>query len=71
MAEPGAPPLNHRAARAVSLRLLDHSVRTGVRPDSVQVAGGRLSLRLPTLLLGVALYIGLQPVGHRDEASMR
>jgi hypothetical protein len=29
-------------------RLLDDSGRTGVRPDSVQVSGGMLSLRLPT-----------------------
>jgi uncharacterized protein (TIGR03083 family) len=29
-------------------RLLGDSVRTGVRPDSVQVLGGTLSLRLPT-----------------------
>jgi hypothetical protein len=29
-------------------RLLDDSVRTGVRPDSVQALGGTLSLRLPT-----------------------
>ena len=28
--------------------LLDDSVRTGVRPDSVQAFGGMLSLRLPT-----------------------
>jgi len=30
-------------------RLLDDSVRTGVWPDSVQVSGGKLSMRLPTL----------------------
>ena len=29
-------------------RLLDDSRRTGVRPDSVQVIGGQLSMRLPT-----------------------
>ncbi len=30
------------------MRLLDDSVGTGVRPDSVQAFGGMLSLRLPT-----------------------
>jgi len=30
--------------------------RTGVRQDSVQVFGWRLSLRLPTGVMGVALY---------------
>ena len=29
-------------------RLLDDSLRTGVWPDSVQVIGGQLSMRLPT-----------------------
>ena len=29
-------------------RLLDDSFRAGVWPDSVQVSGGKLSLRLPT-----------------------
>ena len=29
-------------------RLLDDSRRTGVWPDSVQVIGGKLSMRLPT-----------------------
>jgi hypothetical protein len=37
-------------------RLLDDSLRTGVRPDSVQAFGGMLSLRLPTSLIGVALF---------------
>ena len=36
------------------LRLLDDSVRTGVRPDSVQVLDGMLSSRLPTSVIGVA-----------------
>ncbi len=37
-------------------RLLDDSVRTGVWPDSVQVIGGQLSLRLPTGCSGVAHF---------------
>ena len=37
-------------------RLLDDSVRTGVWPDSVQVIGGELSMRLPTGMSGVAHY---------------
>jgi hypothetical protein len=32
----------------VHTRLLDDSVRTAVWPDSVQVSGGKLSMRLPT-----------------------
>ena len=40
-------------------RLLDDSGRTGVRPDSVQVSGGMLSLRLPTCVL-VWLNFGLR-----------
>ena len=40
-------------------RLLDDSVRTGVWPDSVQVIGGPLSLRLPTRLR-VWLFFGLR-----------
>ena len=35
-------------------RLLDDFRRTGVWPDSVQVLGGKLSLRLPTSVIGVA-----------------
>ena len=37
-------------------RLLDDSRRAGVWPDSVQVIGGRLSMRLPTGSSGVAHY---------------
>ena len=37
-------------------RLLDDSNRTGVWPDSVQVIGGQLSMRLPTGGFGVAHY---------------
>ena len=48
-------------------RLLDKSPRAGVWPDSVQVSGGRLSMRLPTRLR-VWLTIGLQSAGRRDEA---
>lgn len=39
--------------------LLDDSQTTGVRPDSVQVLGGTLSLRLPTRVW-VWLYSGLR-----------
>ncbi|MEJ7741593.1 MAG: hypothetical protein WKF73_03000 [Nocardioidaceae bacterium] len=41
--------------------------RIGVWPDSVQVSGGGLFMRLPT---GLAVWLssGLQSVGHRDEA---
>jgi hypothetical protein len=51
-------------------RLLDDSSRTGVWPDSVQVLGGKLSMRLPTRSR-VWLTFGLQPVGHRDEAWLK
>jgi hypothetical protein len=43
---------------------------TDVRPDSVQVSGGRLSLRLPICCL-VWLCFSLRPVGHRDEAWLK
>jgi hypothetical protein len=52
------------------MRLLDDSDRAGVWPDSVQVSGGKLSMRLPTCLL-VWLTFGLRPVGHRDEAWLK
>ena len=52
------------------MRLLDDSLRTGVWPDSVQVSGGKLSLRLPTRSW-VWLTFGLHPVGHRDEAWLK
>src|SRR5215207_1653701 len=42
---PSADPVSGRAPRR---RLLDDSSRAGVWPDSVQVIGGQLSLRLPT-----------------------
>lgn len=51
-------------------RLLDDSVRSGVWPDSDQVIGGQLSMRLPTAEL-VWLTFGLQPAGHRDEAWLK
>ena len=34
--------------RIAETRLLDDSLRAGVWPDSVQVIGGKLSMRLPT-----------------------
>ena len=51
-------------------RLLDDSRRAGVWPDSVQVSGGKLSMRLPT---GSQVWLtsGLRPVGHRDEAWLK
>ena len=44
--------------------------RIGVWPDSVQVSGGTLFMRLPTRLR-VWLSIGLRTVGHRDEAWLQ
>jgi hypothetical protein len=44
-----------RGGQIVGMRLLDDSVSTGVRPDSVQASGGMLSSRLPTPSVGVAL----------------
>src|SRR6188508_3453317 len=44
-------------------QLLDDCRRTGVRPDSVQVLGGRLSSRLPTSMTGVALFRSALPAG--------
>ncbi len=58
------------ASTETVLRLLDDSHRAGVRPDSVQVPGGRLSSGLPTRSR-VWLTFGLQPVGHRDEAWLK
>jgi len=54
----------------VHLRLLETSHRIGVWPDSVQVPGAMLSLRLP-IRIWVWLSFGLQPVGHRDEAWLK
>jgi hypothetical protein len=51
-------------------RLLDDSVRAGVWPDSVQVSGGKLSMRLPTCSW-VWLTIGLRLAGRRDEAWLK
>jgi hypothetical protein len=59
-----------RLASPRQSRLLDDSSRTGVWPDSVQVLGGKLSMRLPTRSR-VWLTFGLQPVGHRDEAWLK
>ena len=52
-------------------RLLDDSVRTGVRPDPVQVFGGMLSTRLPTWVFWVWLSIGLRVAGRRAEAWLQ
>ena len=51
-------------------RLLDDSRRTAVWPDSLQVSGGKLIMRLPTRPW-VWLTFGLRPVGHRDEAWLK
>ncbi len=51
-------------------RLLDIPLRTGVRPDSVQVLGGVLLLRLPTGLL-VWLYSGLRSAEHRGAVWLK
>jgi hypothetical protein len=56
---------------AVLRRLLDNSRRAGVWPDSVQVIGGKLSMRLPTRSIWVWLTIGLRPADHRDEAWLK
>jgi hypothetical protein len=63
------PPLPSDASD-LQWRLPDDSVRTDVWPDSVQVSGGKLSMRLPTGSL-VWLTIGLHPAGHRDEAWLK
>ena len=65
----GSKPIDIRVPRP-HRRLLDDSVRAGVWPDSVQVSGGKLSMRLPTDST-VWLAIGLHPVGHRDEAWLQ
>jgi hypothetical protein len=49
--------------RIAPIRLLDDSPRTDVWPDSVQVIGGQLFIRLPTGWSGVALFEGI-PLGH-------
>jgi len=54
-------PIAHR--RVGVWRPLDDSVRTGVRPDSVQVLDGMLSSRLPTSVICVALYRFAFPSG--------
>jgi hypothetical protein len=50
--------------------LLEDLRRIGVRPDSVQVLGGRLSFGLPTRVR-VWLTFGLRPAGRRDEAWLK
>jgi hypothetical protein len=47
------------------------SGRTGVRPDSVQVPGGKLSMRLPTSVIGVALYRFAFPPGTAREVWLQ
>ena len=46
----------HAHLKAPSSRLLETFGRAGVWPDSVQVPGGTLSLRLPTSVIGVAQH---------------
>ena len=55
--------------RAIT-RLLDDSGRTGVRPDSVQVIGGPLSMRLPTRL-GCGSFSGCVLVDCRVEVWLK
>ena len=45
--------------------------RAGVWPDSVQVLGGRLSTRLPTSAIGVALYRSALPSGTAAGAWLQ
>jgi hypothetical protein len=53
------------------MRLLDTmAFRTGVRPDSVQVLGGTLSMRLPTLN-GCGSLPVCAPVERRAEAWLQ
>ena len=52
-------------------RLLDTFGRTGVRPDSVQVPGGKLSMRLPTSVIGVALHRFAFPSGTAREVWLQ
>jgi hypothetical protein len=49
---------------------LETSPRIGVRPDSVQVFGGTLSLAAAHHLL-VWLTFGLRPAEHRGEAWLK
>ena len=49
---------------------LETSPRTGVRPDSVQVFGGTLSIAAAHRLL-VWLSTGLRPAEHRGEAWLK
>ena len=51
-------------------RLLETSRRIGVWPDSVQVLGGTLSMRLPNRSR-MWLSFGLQPAGHCDEVWLQ
>ena len=51
--------------------LLETFGRAGVWPDSVQVLGGTLSMRLPTERFWVWLSIGLRTVEHRDGAWLQ
>ena len=51
--------------------LLDTFRRIGVRPDSIQVSGGMLSIGLPTHRVWVWFAIGLQFAGRRGEAWLQ
>jgi hypothetical protein len=55
----------------VDTRLLDTSGRTGVRPDSVQAPGGKLSKRLPASVIGVALHRFAFPPGTAGEVWLQ
>ena len=68
MTHPG--PLTTRRLPTEPSRLLDDSVRTDVRPDSVQVLGGTLSLRLPTRAR-VWLSSGLRTVERRGAVWLQ
>ena len=50
--------------------LLETSRRAGVWPDSVQVLGGTLALRLPARSR-VWLYSGLRTAGHRGAVWLK
>jgi hypothetical protein len=53
------------------MRLLDDSVRAGVRPDSVQASGGTLSYAAAHPCLGVALYRFASPSGAVSRCGSR
>ena len=63
-ASPGAV-----ARLAGSILGLEISIRAGVWPDSVQVPGGKLSMRLPTSVTGVAHFRSAFPPGAVPECG--